>query len=67
MSELLEAYRDTAVFGPHQWMIRGSSNRRISEVQFTSKHDAETAIAVGYLIGEEAKEELADRVRGVLP
>lgn len=63
----LEAYHDTAVFGPHRWMIRGSSISRISEAQFTSRHDAETAIAIGYLIGEAAKEELAERVRDVLP
>jgi len=63
----LEAYQDTAVFGPHRWMIRGSSNRRISEVQFTSEHDAKMAITVAYLIAEQAKEELADRIRGVLP
>lgn len=67
MREHLEVYRDTAIFGPHQWMIRGSSNRRISEAQFTSEHDAKTAIAIGYLIGEQAKEELADRIRSALP
>jgi len=64
---MMESYMDTAVFGPHRWMIRGSSDRIISEAQFTSKHDAEMAIRVGYAIGEEARRELARKVMEVLP
>lgn len=60
---ILEAYMDTAVFGPHRWMIRGSENRAISVAQFTSKHDAEIAIRVGYAIAEEQKQELYRRIQ----
>lgn len=63
----LEVYHDTAVFGPHRWMIRGSNNRNISEAQFSSAHDAKAAIRVGHAIGRRINNELAERIRDLLP
>jgi len=63
----LEAYHATAVFGPHRWMISGSDDDFISNVQFTSKHDAETAIALANKVAIEAERELGRKISEVLP
>jgi hypothetical protein len=63
----LEAYMDTAVFGPHRWMIRGSDNQFVSNAQFTSQHDAEMAIRVGNAMANSAEIELGARIREMLP
>jgi hypothetical protein len=63
----LEAYHATAVFGPHRWMISGSDDSVIGQAQFTSKHDAETAISVAYRIACEAERELGRKISELLP
>lgn len=64
---MLEPYMETAVFGPHRWMIRGSDNNVISQAQFTSQHDADAAIKVAYALARIAEAELGAKISELLP
>lgn len=62
----LEAYHDTAVFGPHRWMIKGSDDDRISRLQFTSEHDAKAAINTAHAYAELVKRVMRAKVSDAL-
>ena len=64
---MIEVYLDTGVFGPHRWMISGSDNRIISQAQFTSKHDAETALKVAHQFAIDAERALGRKISEILP
>ncbi len=57
-----EIYCDTAVFGPRRWRVGKGT-----QFLFSTREDAETALKLAGSIAFEHMEELADRVRQVLP
>ncbi len=62
----LTAYMDTGVFGPHRWMIRGApDDNHLSRIQFTSEHDAKTAIAAAHAYGQLERRALRARINKI--
>lgn len=56
-----QIYRDTACFRDKQWFIDGFG------WAFSTKQDAENALRVAGECKRRACDELADKIRGILP
>lgn len=57
----MEAKLDTAVFGPRRWYVDGYARH-----QFSTKEDADAAIALAGQIASNERGELASQVRDAL-